>query len=536
MKRKNILPLALAASVALAAGCNTAEKTNEAQAVATAPQAPVVGQQKVSDWPRGVTYEIFVQSFCDSDGDSIGDIKGMTSKLDYLQELGVEGIWLMPVNPSPSYHKYDVTDYYGIHPDYGTLADFKEFITEAHKRDIHVVMDLVLNHSSSEHPWFKEAARNASSPYRDYYVWTHKDDPQTKGEGKVTGADSGNTKHWHPVEGSDSLYYGYFYGGMPDLNFDSPRLREEVYQIGRFWLEEVGVDGFRLDAARHIFPDDRPKDNHQFWEEFRGEMQKAKEDVYLVGEVWAESDVVAPYIKGLPALFNFEMSWSMLDALKEADGDSLAIKHARIQDFYNKVNPDFVDATILSNHDQNRVMSELNGNAEKAKMAAALLLTLPGSPYLYYGEEIGMTGKKPDPLIREPFLWDTKEQDACRTAWEQPEYSTDQTVTPAAVQLQDKHSLLNHYKTLIQLRNHSKALTFGAIEPLNLGPESVSAFLRTHEDESVLVLHNLSDTEVSVELPDNLERYDNVRFKSKALSQSNSMLKLAPYSTVMLED
>ena len=156
MKRKNILPLALAASVALATGCNTAEKTNEAQAVVTAPQAPVAGQEKVSDWPRGVTYEIFVQSFCDSDGDSIGDIKGMTSKLDYLQDLGVEGIWLMPVNPSPSYHKYDVTDYYGIHPDYGTLADFKEFITEAHKRDINVVMDLVLNHSSSEHPWLRK--------------------------------------------------------------------------------------------------------------------------------------------------------------------------------------------------------------------------------------------------------------------------------------------------------------------------------------------------------------------------------------------
>ena len=319
MKKLNLHQLLLIPALYLATGCSTPAKLD------SPPEA------KASKWPRGVTYEIFVQSFCDSDNDGIGDIKGMTSKLDYLADLGIEGIWLMPMSPSPSYHKYDVTDYYGIHPDYGTMEDFKTFVNEAHKRNIKVVTDLVLNHSGSDHPWFKEASKSERSPYRDYYVWAHKDDPQTKGEGKTTGDDSHNVHQWHEVKGSDYKYYGYFWGGMPDLNFDNPKVREEVYNIGRYWLQEVGVDGFRLDAARHIFPDDRPEDNHQFWQEFKAEMQKVKPDVYLVGEVWAEAETVAPYFKGLPALFNFEMSWKMLAALKQGTGASLAIHHNRIR-------------------------------------------------------------------------------------------------------------------------------------------------------------------------------------------------------------
>ncbi|WP_162053170.1 alpha-amylase family glycosyl hydrolase [Pontibacter pamirensis] len=536
MKKTKFLHLALAASIVFGTSCSTGEKTTQAGAVATAQQTPVAEQEKASKWPRGVTYEIFVQSFCDSNGDGIGDIKGMTSKLDYLQDLGVEGIWLMPMNPSPSYHKYNVTDYYDIHPDYGTLEDFKEFIEEAHERGIHVVMDLVVNHSGSDHPWFQEAARNPDSPYRGYYVWAHKDDPQTQKEGKILAGDSDNVNRWHQVPDSDSLYYGYFYGGMPDLNFDSPELREEVYKIGRFWLSEVGVDGFRLDAARHIFPDDRPEDNHQFWVDFRNEMRKAKEDVYLVGEVWAEADVVAPYMKGLPALFNFDMGYAITEAVNKENAGVLVKNHKKIRDFYKTINPDFVDATFLTNHDQNRIMSEVNGDENKAKMAAALLFTLPGSPYMYYGEEIGMRGKKPDELIREPFIWDKKEADGCRATWVVPQYSTEQTVTPAAIQMENENSILSHYKTFIELRNNSKALTYGELEPLNLGTQEVSAFLRQYEDESLLVLHNLSGQEVSVNLPANLTDYDDVRFQSKASTKNNNTLKLAPYSTVVLEE
>jgi len=492
-------------------------------------------QQKVSKWPQGVTYEIFVQSFADSNGDGIGDIKGMTSKLDYLQNLGVEGIWLMPVNPSPSYHKYDVTDYYGIHPDYGTMEDFKAFIKEAHKRNIKVVMDMVLNHSSNQHPWFKEAMQNENSPYREYYVWTHKNDPQTQAAGKTTGADSENTKHWHQVPGSDYLYYGYFYGGMPDLNFDSTKLRAEVFKIGRFWLSDIGVDGFRLDAARHIFPDERAHDNHQWWVYFRNEMQKANKDVYLVGEVWAPAEVVGPYMKGLPALFNFDLGFAITKTVNEEQGDSLTIQHKKIRDFYQSITPDYVDATFLTNHDQNRIMSAVNGNVNKAKMAAALLLTLPGSPYLYSGEEIGMTGKKPDEFIREPFLWDQAAKDKSRTKWMKPQYSTDATVVPAAIQMKDKNSIYNHYKSFLNLRNTSKALTFGELEPITLNTPGVCGFRRNTTEESLFVMHNLSPSELKVTLPDNLQAYQKITFQSKKASVSNNQVKIAPYSTVLLK-
>jgi len=492
-------------------------------------------QKNVSKWPRGVTYEIFVQAFADSNGDGIGDIKGMTSKLDYLKNLGVEGIWLMPMNPSPSYHKYDITDYYGIHPDYGTMDDFKNFIKEAHKRNIKVVMDFVINHSSNQHPWFKDAAQNPNSPYRDYYVWTHKDDPQTQREGKPTGADSGNTQHWHKVKGSDYLYYGYFYDGMPDLNYDSPKLREEMFKAGRFWLTEVGVDGFRLDAARHIFPDERPHDNHQWWIYFREEMMKAKKDVYLVGEVWAPAEIVAPYMKGLPALFNFDMGFAITKVVNEEKAGDLVTNHKKIRDFYQTVNPDYVDAIFLTNHDQNRIMSAVNGNADKAKMAAALLLTLPGSPYLYYGEEIGMTGKKPDEFIREPFLWDVKATDKSRTSWVKPRYTTEETVKPLAVQMKDKNSIYNHYKTFLNLRNTSKALTYGDLQPVNLDNEKVSVFIRSQDNESLLVLHNLSNSNISLTLPDNLKGYEKVYFKNKEAKVKKQALELPAYSTLILK-
>lgn len=494
------------------------------------------GGKSVSEWPRGVTYEIFVQSFADSDGDGIGDIKGMTSKLDYLEDLGVEGIWLMPINPSTSYHKYDVTNYYDIHPDYGTLEDFRNFVKEAHKRNIKVVMDLVLNHSSSKHAWFEDAVNNIDSPYRDFYVWKDKDDPETKAAGKIIAGDSNNTNRWNKVEGEEYLYYSYFGGYMPDLNYDNTELREEVYKIGRFWLTDVDVDGFRLDAARHIFPDDRPKDNHQWWIDFRKEMLKAKKEVYLVGEVWAPADVVAPYLEGLPALFNFEMSWEITKALKSGRGDSLAIKHAAITDYYKGVNPDFIDATILSNHDQNRIMSEVSGDLQKGKMAAALLLTLPGSPYLYYGEEIGMLGEKPDELIREPFLWNVKSKDENRTTWIEPENTTDASVEPLALQMKDSNSVFNHYKSFLQLRNNSKALTYGELEPVNFNKKEISAFIRSTEGESFLVLHNFSGSPVKISLPPNLKEYRNTVLQSKDAGINSNDLCMPGYSTLILKN
>lgn len=482
-------------------------------------------------WPDGVAYEIFVQSFADADGDGIGDFRGLTSRLDYLEELGIRAVWLMPIGPSPSYHKYDVTDYRDVHPDYGTLDDFKAFVREAHARDIAVIIDLVVNHSSREHPWFQQAAADTASPYRDYYVWATPDEVAALGATKEAAADSDNRQAWHEVEGSDELYYGYFGGHMPDLNFDSPAVRQEIVDIGRFWLEDVGVDGFRLDAARHIFTDDRAPDNHAWWVEFREAMEAVRPDVYLVGEVWAPSDVVAPYLKGLTALFNFDLGYAITRAARDETADSLVHRLQQIRNFYTSVDSAFLDATFITNHDQNRIMSEVDGDPNRARMAAALLLTLPGSPYLYYGEELGMQGRKPDEYIREPFLWGGADT-TLQARWIEARYSTPETVAPATVQAADARSLLNHYKTFIHLRNESEVLTKGDLVPADPAPESVVSFLRTHEGDTLWVVHNLSAAPATFTVPAAAAGFTTERFESRdGVTLANGSLQLPPYST-----
>ena len=447
-------------------------------------------------WPRAVTYEIFVQSFHDSDGDGIGDINGMTAKLDYLAELGVEAIWLMPIHPSPSYHKYDVVDYREIHPDYGTIDDFRNFVKEAHARDMKVVIDLVVNHSSSEHPWFVDAASSTDSPYRDYYVWAEEEAIKDEIEKKETKLDSDNITQWHQAEGNDERYYGYFIAGMPDLNFDNPQLKQEIFDIGRFWLEDVGIDGFRLDAARHIFPDDRPADNHAWWVEFRAKMEAIKPDVYLVGEVWSDAATVAPYMKGLHALFNFDLGYAVTSTVLHGVDSGLVQTHQQILDFYESVNPEFIDAIFLTNHDQNRILSELNGDRDKGKVAASILMTLPGSPYIYYGEEIGMLGQKPDPNIREPFLWGTN--DTGNPHWIEAEYTTPETVPPLETQQNDPNSMYHHYKALIDYRKRSPVLTLGGIDTTDYRQTGLTSFYRSHGGDTLLVLHNLTDAALEV--------------------------------------
>lgn len=454
-------------------------------------------------WPNaGVTYEIFIQSFNDSDGDGIGDINGVTQKLDYIKELGVNAIWFMPIMPSPTYHKYAVTDYRAIHPDYGTMEDFKRLLDEAHKRDIKIVIDMIINHTSTQHPWFESSKSEIDAPFRDYYVWAKKDTIATFLDKKVVTLDSDNIRQWHDPQNGDHYYYGFFWGGMPDLNFDNPELRAEIYDIGRFWLEEVGVDGFRLDAAKHIFPDDRPLDNHAFWKEFRAKMEGIKPDVYLVGEVYDKKEIVAPYLPGLPALFNFDFHYTLLESLNTENGILLARKQKEVLDFYQGITPSFVDATFSSNHDQPRLLNALGSDPEKYRQASMILLTMPGVPYLYYGEEIGMLGMKPDENIREPFLWDVQERDLGRTRWIEPVYSNEETVVPLALQKSDSLSFFNHYKNLIELRNSHPALAIGSLELLEEDmPKSLMAYIRKFEDQEILVLHHVGKGMLEINIP-----------------------------------
>lgn len=484
-------------------------------------------------WPQaGVTYEIFVQSFNDSDGDGIGDLKGVTEKLDYVKELGANAIWFMPIMPSPSYHKYDVTDYKAIHPDYGTMEDFKNLLEEAHKRDIKIVIDLIINHSGSGHPWFEEARKGRDNPYRDYYVWAQKDTIAESINKKVITLDSDNIRQWHDPGNGEDFYYGFFIGGMPDLNYDNPKVREEIYDIGKFWLEEIGVDGFRLDAAKHIFPDDRPLDNHAFWKEFRDKMEAIKPDIYLVGEVYDKKEIVAPYLPGLPALFNFDFHYTLLEALNTENGMLLAQKQKEILDFYQGITPNFIDATISSNHDQPRLLNELGSDPDRYKQASAILLTMPGAPYLYYGEEIGMLGLKPDENIREPFLWDVTGKDSGRTSWIEPVYSTDATVTPLAIQKEDPNSYFNHYKSLIALRNSYPALALGDLQlPTVTYPKPVLSYSRKSGDQEIFVIHNLGKDEVLVDVP---KGFENKLFALGKTAHAEGKVKLGKNSSIVL--
>jgi alpha-amylase len=494
--------------------------------------------EPVNHWPNGVNYEVFVLAFADGNGDGKGDFKGLTSKLDYFSELGIGGLWLMPIMNSPSYHKYDVTDYKSINPDYGTTDDFRKFIDEAHKRNIRVLVDLILNHTGSDHPWFQAAIKDKKSKYRNYYVWAKKDSIRDQIAKKQISFDSDNITQWHAVNGDtiSEQYYGFFWSGMPDLNFDNPDVRAEFVDIGKFWLNDMKVDGFRLDAAKHIYPTDQAPKNHEFWVWFRNEMQKVKPDVYLVGEVWSKAEDVAPYLKGIPALFNFDLGYAITGAVQAGrDTTGLIREYKEIIDFYNRSTSDYIDATFLKNHDQNRILSELNGDEQKARMAASILMTLPGTPYIYYGEEIGMKGMKPDEFIREPFIWDKDHKDPAQTTWEDPRYSTEKTVVPFAVQKSDKKSMYNFYRDWIEYRNDSQPLTYGSIELAPMEMNEVVMFFRVKDNEKLFVLHNISDVEVTVPIDlDELYRLDYAT--NPAVEARETEIVLPAFSTAILKN
>lgn len=460
-----------------------------------------------------VTYQIFIPSFADSNSDGIGDINGIISALDYLYELGIDTIWLSPIHPSPSYHKYDVLDYYQIDPTYGSLNDFRNLILEVHKRGMKIIMDLVLNHCSKEHPWFK-AAIEQHEKYRDYFIWSTKEEIEKVGElTKAVTADSDNTVLWNSIGKQEELYYSFFWEGMPDLNYDNPEVCEEAYSIGKYWLE-MGVDGFRLDAAKHIFPDHRAEDCHVFWEGFKTAMQRQNPDVYLIGEVWTNLNEQAPFASGFSALFNFDLSYAILETVKQGKvlGASMYTDswklHERLSlldiikegnEVFHRVNKSFISATFLSNHDQERVLSFLENDERKAKLAASILLTLPGTPYIYYGEEIGMKGSKPDEYIREPFLW--SKDDERNTQWLIPKYNQLVDGQSLDIQQNDSSSIYSHYKNLIGLRKSSNALTHGELVAETFNDESILAYLREYENSELLVIHNLSSSDKEITLP-----------------------------------
>ncbi|MFD2574494.1 alpha-amylase family glycosyl hydrolase [Spirosoma soli] len=491
----------------------------------------------------GVHYEIFVRSFADSNGDGIGDLNGVTNNLDYLKELGISAIWLMPINPSPTYHKYDVTDYYSIDPEYGTLDDFKRLLAEAHRRGIAVLIDLVLHHTSLQHHWFQEAQKGPTNPYWHYYKWLTPEEIKARNLAtRDITADSGERNPWHSVPGAKyrEQYYGMFWKGMPDLNFDHRPVREEFFKIVRYWLTDVGIDGFRLDAARHLYREFEEPKNHEFWQEFGREVEAAKPGAYTVGEVWTRPEHIAPYFKGLKANFNFDLRLVIEEIVRdENDTEDLVALLDYIHKTFAATNPQFIDALILSNHDQNRIGSLLKGNLNHLKVAANLLLTLPGLPYLYYGEEIGMLGLKPDENLREPFLWDIRAKDKQRTRWRRGKYTTSQTIRPLAEQRNDSDSLFNHYKRVIAYRNSHSVLNdnLSRLQPAGIQQKGIIAFVRKGaNNQQVLIVHNMTGKPINVVFSPDEAWCQRIVFETvPGSSFENDWVRVPGYSCVVIE-
>jgi len=430
-------------------------------------------------WNDAVFYEVFVRSFYDSDGDGVGDLNGLIEKLDYLNDgdpstdddLGVTGLWLMPIAQSPSYHGYDVVDYYQVDDEYGDNEDFVRLVEQAHARGIHVIVDLVLNHTSSQHPWFQEALDPASER-RDWYVWA---DGQPEGDG-WRASDSG-------------YYYGYFWEGMPDLNYENPAVTEAMQDVIRFWLEDMGVDGFRLDAVKYLLEDGPVIENapatHAWLQEFYPFYKGVNPDAVTVGEVWSTTDIVAAYVGGeVDIAFEFDLANAILESAVGGRKAGVERRQQSAVDAY----PPGQFATFLANHDQNRARSRLS-NDEQARLAATLQLTFPGVPFIYYGEEIGMQGAKPDENIRRPMQWGPDGDFTTGEPWHA--YYEDYTQRHVAGQSDDPDSLLSHYRALIHLRNAHEALRTGAWLPVETDQQSVYACLRFSAAETIVVLVNL---------------------------------------------
>jgi glycosidase len=442
----------------------------------------------------GTVYEIFVRSFADSDGDGVGDLRGLTAKLDYLNDgdpetdtdLGVQGVWLMPIFPSPSYHGYDVTDYRAINPDYGTLEDFDAFVAAAHARGVKVLIDFVLNHSSTQHPWFVDATAGGGN--RDFYTWSPEQPRWTR------PWDASNP--WY-LRG-DAWYYGVFCDCMPDLNLENPAVEAELVDAMKFWLAR-GVDGFRLDAVRYFYENgagqqsDQPE-NHAFLARVRAALDAEHPDHVLVAEAWAALEIQARYRQDQAHLaFSFDLS----DALKAAaaSGDAAPAINilARSEAAFPGPERSF-EAPFLSNHDQVRVLRALENDTGRARVAAAALFAMPGTPFLYYGEEIGMLGGPgaADENKRTAFRWNGTAPGFGFTTGTPWRSFDEPPGVDVATQQADPASLWNLYRALIALRRNQVALQAGAATrpPVTGGGPGILALLREGGGERVLLVAN----------------------------------------------
>ena len=500
---KRILYVLLCAVLCLT-GCNKSQNTD--QAAAAGQPAAVSGAEQAADGETTAavsvqmldynkdltkavkdddyrtTYEIFVYSFCDSNGDGIGDLNGIRSKLDYIQDLGFDAIWLTPVHPSSTYHKYDVDDYYAIDPAFGTMEDYEALLAECHERGIRVYMDLVLNHTSDDNAWFKAAVDylhelpsgwepdTSYCKYYDYYNFTRQ------------SADG-----YAPVEGTEWYYEARFWSEMPDLNLSSEAVRGEIRSILEYWLGK-GVDGFRLDAVTYYI-NGNPDANVEFLRFLTEAGRSIKADCYFVGEAWTGRNEIAKlYESGIDSLFDFPFSGNEGFIANIVRGNYKASDYVKgmllAQEAFSAANPDYVDAPFYTNHDMARSAGYYGADeGPVTKMAYAMSLFMSGNSFVYYGEEIGMKGAGKDENKRVPMYWsdDPKDPDMCAGPPDMDEMPM--KFAPAKAQREDGLSLWTWFREVIRVRNAFPAIARGRTEGADsISDDNVAAFFRRYAE------------------------------------------------------
>ncbi|MDD6395861.1 MAG: alpha-amylase family glycosyl hydrolase [Firmicutes bacterium] len=462
-------------------------------------------------------YEIFVRSFSDSDGNRIGDLNGVISKLDYLKaalgaddskSLGINGIWLMPICPSPSYHKYDIKDYCAIDPSYGTMEDFENLIKACHDRNITVIIDMVFNHTSKEHEWFIKFCENLraetdgkelphDAKYSEYYTVVTEDE-------KIDGV------RYKPITCTDYFYECNFSDDMPELNYDSEYVWEEIFKICDFWIDK-GVDGFRFDAVLYFYYLNT-SENVKVLNRITEYCKSKNPNFYTVGEAWTSSLVISKYYQsGMDSFFNFPYANTggyLPTAVKNLQGAELA---NRIQTWNNTLElvsaTDAIDAPFISNHDMYRSSSYFQTLSQR-KMAASLYQMMPGNTFIYYGEEIGLKGtstdsSKKDPTARMPMKWSESESGIRITYAPGTDPNVNQDdVVPAFDQWDDENSLLNHYRMLLKLKNQNPQIARGVVTACDFKDSAICAYTCVYDGVAVMVIHNLSLDEKTFNLKD----------------------------------
>ena len=488
-------------------------------------------------WKHGVIYHIYTRSFKDSNNDGIGDIVGIIEKLDYLADLGIDGIWLSPVYQSPmSDFGYDISDYKSIDPTFGTIAEFKLLIAEAHKRDIRIIMDMVMNHTSDQHPWFIESRSSKDNLKRDWYIWKEGKNGFAPNNWKSTFGRSA----WEKDSATNQYYLHSFLKEQPDLNWRNKELRNVFFDEIRFWLE-LGVDGFRLDVINLIAKDKKFR-NNPGWLSFLG-LQKPRftrnrgrsykivsklralvdqyPDKMLVGEILTlppgNSSIAASYLGDGQNMLNMAFDFSLIFRRWHAQS-----YFKTIQNWYNHIPSKGWPCHVLSNHDLYRSLNRLgigNDKLEKAKVAAVLLLTLRGTPFLYYGEEIGMEniklsrkdvqdplGKKFWPIFtgrdqaRSPMQWDAGLNSGFSNSTPWLPLSKKFKEVNVQEQMRNSESLLNLYKKLILLRKESIAIQSGKWIPFIKGNNDVIAYFRKKKKEKYLIILNFKAQQKAIQL------------------------------------